>query len=193
MIKVELSEKMKNHLFGFPKVFRYIYGTWARDCIKPLKESAQKLRKTARSKRAWGKSGELARNIGFELAGDEKEIKTTVGTGVGSAHSVIYAAIQDRGGTIRKKEKMLTIPLGNTVGRVADYDGFFVKSKKGNVLFCQRDSKKQLKPLFVLKDQVEIPATHWFSSVMEQRQKELERLLSPENVLKTSIELGAKK
>lgn len=191
-VAFETSKRLRDSLSGFPRAFRTIYSRWAVSCIEPLKRSAAKLKKTAHRKRAWGKSGDLARNIGYELKGNEKEILTTIGTGVGGKKNVVYAYIQDRGGTIRAKGKKLTVPLGNTVGRIADYpDGFFLKSKKGNVLYCRRDGKKLI-PLFILKDEVNIPGTDWFSSVMNGKKKELERALDPENVFRISLELGRK-
>lgn len=191
-IQFSTSKRLENSLAGFPAVFKTIYGRWLIGCIEPLKRSASKLRKTAHRKRAWGKTSELARNIGYELRGSERELKATVGTGVGGKKSVVYAFIQDRGGTIRAKGKKLTIPLGHTVGRVADFpDGFFVRSKKGNVLYCRREQRKLI-PLFVLKDEVNIPGTDWFSSVMAERKLELERNLSPENVFRVALEIGGK-
>jgi len=85
---------------------------------------------------------------------------------------------------------MLTIPLGDTKGRIANFrDGFFVKSKKGNVLYCQRQGKR-LKPLFVLKEQVEIPATYWFSSVIDKRQPVLNDMMKPENIFREALKLA---
>lgn len=191
-IKLEFSVRLKESLAGLPLVFRTIYGRWAAGCIEPLKRSAAKLKKTAHRKRAWGKSSELARNIGYELKGDHRNFQVAVGTGTGRAKSVVYAYIQDRGGTIRTTGKKLTVPLGNTVGRIADFPGgFFLRSKKGNVLYCRREGKKMI-PLFVLRDEVTIPGTNWFSDVMAERNRELERALRPENVFRVSLEMGKK-
>jgi len=186
-MKIEVSKKV-DAIYQFKKAVKKIMTTWLSDSVKELKQSALSLKKTSKSKKGV-KSSQLARNIDFKIIEDEEGYHGEVGTGVGRAKNVVYAYIQDKGGTIRKKNKMLTIPLGDTKGTIANFpDGFFVKSKKGNVLYCYRDGK-QLKPLFLLKDEVNIPATLWFSSVMEKREPILKDMLKPENIFSEALKM----
>jgi len=186
-MKIEVSKRVKA-LGNFRQAMKYLMTKWLADSVKELKQSASTLRKTGNRKKG-GKTAQLSRNIDFTLNLHGEKFDGAVGTGVGRAKNVVYAYVQDKGGTIRKKNKMLTIPLGDTKGYISYYpDGFFIRSKKGNVLYCQRKGKN-LVPLFVLKDEVEIPATNWFSSVMNRRRGEIEKMLSPENIFETALKL----
>jgi hypothetical protein len=190
-MKIEVSKKV-DAIYQFKKAVKKIMTTWLSDSVKELKQSALSLKKTSKRKKG-GKSSQLARNIDFKITEDGEGYHGEIGTGVGKAKNVVYAYIQDKGGTIRKKNKMLTIPLGNTKGTIANFEGgFFIKSKKGNVLYCMRDGKK-IKPLFLLKDEVNIPATNWFSSVMERREKTLKEMLKPENVFTEALKIAGGK
>jgi len=186
-MKIEVSKKV-DAIYQFKKAVKKIMTTWLSDSVKELKQSALSLKKTS-NRKTGVKTSQLARNIDFRIIEDEEGYHGEVGTGVGKAKNVVYAYIQDKGGTIRKKNKMLTIPLGDIKGTIANFpDGFFVKSKKGNVLYCYRDGK-QLKPLFLLRDEVNIPATLWFSSVMEKREPILKDMLKPENIFSEALKM----
>ena len=186
-MKIEISKKV-DAIYQFKKAVKKIMTTWLSDSVKELKQSALSLKKTSKSKKGV-KTSQLARNIDFKITEDEEGYHGEVGTGVGKAKNVVYAYIQDKGGTIEMKDKMLTIPLGNTKGWIANFpDGFYVTSKKGNLLYCYRDGKR-LKPLFVLKERVEIPATNWFSSVMEAREPILKDMLKPENIFSEALKM----
>jgi hypothetical protein len=120
--------------------------------------------------------------VGRRIVEAEGRPGVVIGTGgeVGK-RPVVYARIQDEGGTIiPRKAKWLTIPLRGVKGIAQNYpDSFIVKSKRGNLLICQRDDRGRLKPLFVLRKQVKIPPTYWFTNVMAGRVQELERTLAP--------------
>lgn len=99
------------------------------------------------------KTGNLAQSIVMKpMALNLITDQVAVGT------NKVYGRIQDLGGTIKPKNgSYLTIPIGNTKGRIRDYpDGFFIKSKSGKLLYMQKQGKSGMKPLFVLKKQVEI-------------------------------------
>jgi len=190
-MKIEISKKVEA-VYQFKKAVKKIMTMWAADSVKEAKLSALSLKKTSESK-AGVKTSQLARNIDFVISENEDLIRAEVGTGIGKAKNVVYAYIQDKGGVIRKKNKMLTIPLGDTKGTIANFpNGFFVKSKKGNVLYCYRDGK-QLQPLFLLRDEVNIPATLWFSSVMEKREPVLKDMLKPENIFSEALKMAGGK
>lgn len=105
------------------------------------------------------KSGDLRRSISMKPQSLSAIIdQVTVGT------NKPYARIQDLGGTIRSKKKYLTIPIGNTKGRIQDHgDGFFIRTKAGKLLYVRKQGKGNIKPLFVLKRQVTIKGKPYLS------------------------------
>lgn len=106
------------------------------------------------------RSGDLGRSIDFY-----PKTPGAMGNYVRVGTNKIYARVQDYGGTIRpKSSQYLTIPLPGTRGRIRDYpNGFFIRSKKGNVVFVEQKGKGQLKPRFVLKKSVNIKGKPYLS------------------------------
>lgn len=167
-------------VLNIPRAVRKLTTAWGTESVRILKRSAAEQQRSGQGR----KTGNLARNIDMEHRAAGEVLSVVVGTGVGNTKSVVYARIQDEGGTIRKKDKRLTIPLGQTQGRISDYpDGFFVRSIAGNLLYCQRVGKTgKLKPLFVLKDEVRLPPTFWFSGPMRRRVEYLEQIMAPDYI-----------
>lgn len=169
-----------------PKAEKHVVTQWATDTVMMLKRRAASMQKSGKGR----KTGHLARNVGMESSLREDDFKIMIGTGVGRTQSVKYASIQDQGGVIKKKDKMLTIPLGATKGLIRNYPGgFFVKSSAGNVLYCQRvgaGARAKLRPLFLLRDQVTLEATNWFSGIIDAREKDLAEAMQPEHALKVA-------
>lgn len=118
--------------------------------------------------------------------------QTIIGSGIFGRKPVKYARIQEKGGKIRpKKAKMLTIPLPGIKGVAANFpDAFIITSKKGNVLIVERKGKTGLRPLFVLKKEVTIPASHWLSDSIAQMMPELRRSLKPGEIVKIMAKMG---
>jgi hypothetical protein len=131
-----------------------------------------------------------------------------IGTGgyIGRA-PVVYAKIQDEGGTIKPKgHPYLTIPLPGVKGTIENFPGgFFFKSKKGNLLYSApvRNRKAStsaimsrsgevnvLRPLFVLKRSVTLPARHWFTGPINQRRPILDATMTPDAVWLTATALA---
>jgi hypothetical protein len=208
-------------LKAIPSAFKYQVTSWMADTLLELKRSAAAMQASGPGR----KTGQMARNIGHEIKGTDAAFEVIVGTGVGGKQSVKYAGIQDRGGTIKALDKFftivnlpghprigpfLTIPLGNTKGRVKDYKNTFnIRSKSGNFLVMQSSRatgsmttkkvydpltgrrtrgapKASMKPLFVLKPSVTLPATHWFSGPMAQRLAYLAAMTTPEAVFEVA-------
>jgi hypothetical protein len=171
-------------LKAIPSAFKYQVTSWVADTILELKRSAAGMQASGPGR----KTGQMARNIGHEIKGTDAAFEVIVGTGVGGKQSVVYAGIQDRGGTIHKKNKRLTIPFPGVKGFAREYqDTFVIKSKAGNTIICQRQGKKgKLKPLFLLRDEVTLPATHWFSGPMAQRLAYLAAMTTPEAVFEVA-------
>jgi len=111
-----------------------------------LRRMGQEVRSDAVS---WApvKTGDLSRSI--LMSPQFPKTRVTVGTNKPDAR------IQDLGGTIRpKRAQYLTIPLGGTRGSIRSHTGgFFIKSKRGNLLYVKK-AGKGIKPLFVLKKDV---------------------------------------
>jgi len=100
----------------------------------------------------------------------------------GSQKDVKYAALQEWGGTVKpKKSRHLAIPLpaARTAAGVSRYPSpravpglFFLKSKAGNLLLVQRDGDK-IRPMYVLKDRVTVPARPYLRPALETARKSL--------------------
>ena len=112
-----------------------------------------------------------------------------------------------------KKAKYLTIPLGSTKGTVAMHPEAFrqpskrggpvvprgfetrvrvgpkggsrlniLKSKAGNLIIFARTARG-IKPLFLLKKEVRIPARYWLSRSIGEMKTMLDMLLKPEKIV----------
>lgn len=142
------------------------------------------------------KTGQLGRNISGRVGGDKDTIQITVGTGIPPNKSVAYASIHEYGGKIvPRRAKNLTIPLPGVRGVIRDYPGgFFIKSKTGRVLYCIQDWKKVrggenhqragIRPLFLLRKSVEIPARHWLGRSIEAQDSSLKQALNPAAIIR---------
>jgi len=160
-----------------PRAAKAQVTAWTTKTVAELMRAASRLQKSGAGRH----TGDLARNIGYEIGATEERWQTIIGTGVGGRKSIVYAAIQDKGGTINaRNRKYLTIPLAGVKGTAANYPGsFIVRSKKGNLLICER-GRDGLRPLFALKPSVTLPATGWFSNAVYARQPLLDEMMRPE-------------
>lgn len=152
---------------------------WAAETVKELKLAADALKKSGR------KTSHLKRNIAMKVEshGDNWSIRIGTGVWAGANSAVKYADIQDKGGTIHAKDKMLTIPFPGVKGTAANFrdkQSFIMKSSRGNLIIAQRVGKRgTLKPLFLLKREVKIPATGWFTNTLNRRMPELNSMMQP--------------
>ena len=137
------------------------------------------------------RTGKLRRSVGHKVTRKGHKITIAVGSGIPPKQSVIYAKVQEKGsgylpgGVIRPKtKKYLTVPIGKTKGRAANFpNAFIIKSKKGNLLIVER-SGSGIKPLFVLRKSVKIPPTKWLSIPFDQMTPKLFQMMSPAELLK---------
>lgn len=145
-------------------------------------------------------SGDLLKNHTNQLRnsialGDVRDTGDSISAAVGS--NLVYARIQDQGGTIHPKTaKFLTIPLeavltASGVARysardiienpkVGGFDGTFFRN---GMLFGT--AGHEITPLFVLKASVTIPAHHYMAAALAGIQPEAERKLR--NVLQEMV------
>lgn len=137
------------------------------------------------------RTAQLRRSITGKAQSVGTVASSIVGSGIFGRKPVKYARIQEKGGKIRpKKAKMLTIPLPGIKGVAANFpDAFIITSKKGNVLLVERKGTG-LRPLFVLKKEVTIPASHWLSRSIDEMMPELRRLLKPGEIVKIMAKMG---
>ncbi len=132
------------------------------------------------------KTAHLWRSIGMTTKTEGSVNSVTIGSGVAGKKAPPYAGINEKGGTIRpKKAKALKVPLPGIKGVAANYpDAFIIKSKKGNTLLVESRGKKGLRPLFVLKKSVKIPARHWLSQSKNEMKPDLQKLMRPQEIVK---------
>jgi len=126
---------------------------------------------------------------------------------IGPGRRIKYAGLQEFGGVVRAKGKLLTIPLlaslqgaGRKRGakRVARFSAhelkddpgkggftrtFIRKSKAGNlIIFGEKGDKgsESIVPLFLLKDRVRVPARSYLSSTLKETESKVREMLQEE-------------
>jgi len=123
------------------------------------------------------RTGHLFRGVRFSKVVTstlgEAEVKVSMGV---LPDYVPYAMIQETGGTIKSKGKLLTVPTryalttaGVTKKPAPEWKNTFViKTKSGNLLIMQNRKHGEVVPLFVLRKSVKIPASHWASNAVKR-------------------------
>lgn len=161
------------------KAFRLQLTRWGGKTIKRIKKNLRGPILNVGTAQLWRSIGMTSKTVGSVNS-------VTIGSGVAGKKAPPYARIHEKGGTIKpKKAKMLTIPLPGIKGVAANYpDAFIITSKKGNVLLVEKKGKKGLRPLFVLKKEVKIPARHWLSQSKNEMKPELIKLMRPQEIVK---------
>ena len=129
------------------------------------------------------RTGYLRNSIGSKVRWDKNGVEGTIGSGIRSGSRMVYANILETGGTIRaKKGKYLTIPIGEQktktekiIGRARDFKNTFIR--KGIIFQSlgkgKRENKVRIRPLFLLKESVTIPAFKY----MEQTASQTENII----------------
>lgn len=167
--------------------------TWVATMVRILKQSAADMKKAGQGR----KTGQLARSVGMKVTENSGAYEVLLGTGqhVGLP-ATRYAKIQDEGGTIRMKDKMLTIPAPGVKGRISNYPGgFFMKTRKGNLVYFAPPSAKSgrirtLKPLFWLRRQVTLLETAWFSGPISRQVASLRLAMQPAELFRKAMEMA---
>lgn len=106
------------------------------------------------------------------------------GVAAGALSSLVYAGIQDQGGTIHAKNKMLSIPLSNRAEKRWPRDWgdelFFVKTKAGKALLAERVGRgKSAKLLvhYVLKRSVDISPKGYIGAALDSASDGIHEIL----------------
>jgi hypothetical protein len=183
-------------LYGIPKAARKLLSIWAAETTKQLKRSAADLQKSGKGR----KTGQLARSISFAVDLSGEEYKTSVGTNLmGSGVSSKYARIQDEGG--------VTHPT--VTPKMRRWAWFMYRKEQG----VQRRELRKILPGLSrsqlrgtarmgaskylgialtkkAKLDVRIPATHWFSRVIDARRPVLSEMMLDTAILKKAEEMA---
>lgn len=119
------------------------------------------------------RTGYLRHSMSAKIFDSANGISALVGSGVRYGERVKYADILETGGIIRpKKGKYLAIPIGEAKtksgvsrGRPRDFANTFIR--KG--IIFQKYGKNSIRPLFLLKKSVTIPAFRYMGKTAEQK------------------------
>lgn len=133
------------------------------------------------------RSGKLRQSIGSRVFANETGITGLVGSGVRTGKRMVYANIHETGGMISAtKSKYLTIPLDAAKtaagaprkAKARDWPNTFIlRTKGGELLIVQKNGKKGIIPLYILKKSVNIPKRRYLSRTLEQMQNRILTLL----------------
>lgn len=181
-MKIDISGALEKNavIRAMPKAVKYQLTRWGGETLKHIKRGLSGVRlKTG--------TGHLKRNVGLFVG----EGILALGTNVGGTGSVVYADILERGGKITPKTKQfLTIPFPGIKGYARNYpEAFVIKSKAGNLVIVQRDAKGRLKPLFLLRKEVNIPAFHWLTGSVEDRRSDLDSKMTEQAIFDTAVRM----
>lgn len=163
-----------------PQATRLQVERWGSETVKMMKLRVKDMKKSGAG------TGHLWRNINFMVEGSQETWRALLGTGtgVGAMDNVKYASVQDKGAIIRAKKKYLTIPFPGVKGRASNYDCFPLKTPSGAMILFKAThnkagTKTTLTPLFLLRRQVTVPGTGWFSTTLAIRKPALDAMMAP--------------
>jgi hypothetical protein len=168
-IRVDISGAIKKTktALAIPQATRYQLEKWSKDCILPLKISARELKKSGHP------TANLFRNIDATSSLTADHYEVSVGTGVGRAKSVIYAAIQNFGG--------ITHP--RVTKKMRGWAWYMLKKTGLEIYKGIALTKKD-------RLNVRIPASHWFSRVMDKRVPLLNQMMKEKQIIITAQKLS---
>ena len=151
-----------------PKAHKYQATSWTAETIKELMRSAADRQLSVRLYHSQ-KTSMMGRNIGKIIGEGDDKWTIAIGTGIGGKQSVPYAKIQDEGGT--------THPT--VTKRMRGWAWFmYAKWKEERFRWLALTKKSKL--------DVHIPASKWFTSIIEQREPILSAQMQPAAVLKVA-------
>jgi hypothetical protein len=155
-------------LKGIPKASKYQATSWTAETVKELMRSAADRQISIKVHHA-NKTGMMGRNIGHLIAAGDDKWTIAIGTGIGGKQTVPYAKYQDEGGT--------THPT--VTKRMRGWAWYmYAKWKEERFRWLALTKKSKL--------DVVIPASRWFTSIIEQRKPILTAQMQPAAVLKVA-------
>jgi hypothetical protein len=159
----------KTQILGrVPKATKFQATSWTAETIKELKRSAADRQLSAKLHHG-KKTSQMGRNIGQSISTGADKWSILIGTGVGGKQSVKYALIQDQGGVTHPK---------------------VTKKMRGWAWYMYKQwGEERYKWLALTKKSelnIVIPASQWFTSIIEKRKPELAAMMSPAAVLRVA-------
>lgn len=151
-----------------PKAHKYQATSWTAETIKELMRSAAD-RQISIKVHHGQKTSMMGRNIGKIIGEGDNKWTIAIGTGIGGKQTVPYADIQDKGGT--------THP---TVTKRMRGWAWFMYGKWGEERY------KWLALTKKSKLDIKIPASKWWTSIIETREPVLSAMMQPAAVLKVA-------
>lgn len=155
-------------LKNIPSSSKYQATSWTAETIKALMRSAAD-RQISGQVHHGKKTSMMGRNIGQMITAGDDKWTIAIGTGIGGKETVPYADIQDKGGT--------THP---TVTKRMRGWAWYMYAKWGE------ERWKWLALTKKSKLDVKIPASKWFTSIIEKREPILSAMMQPGAVLKVA-------
>ena len=119
------------------------------------------------------RTGRLRASIGSRVDMNEEGLTGVIGSGVRTGERVRYADIHEEGGVITaRRVKYLTIPTEYALTKAGvtkrisarDFENTFVRQG----IIWQKQGKRKIVPLFILKKSVVIPARRYMSRTLER-------------------------
>ena len=139
------------------------------------------------------RTGKLAQSIQSKVMTNGLSVET--GSGVKSGSPLPYSDIHEKGGTIKPKNaKYLTIPTSFAMTRAgaAKFTAKDLFNTNPGKVFIAKDmiflktGKQSIKPMFILKKEVNIPARRYLSTTADQVRTRVVRVIS--GALKRELE-----
>ena len=176
---------------------------WASETVPDLKTSGLAMQKSWNPGK--GKS-QMGRNVGMNIEGTAALWAITVGTGVGGTLSVKYAKIQDEGGTTHpgiikgmagiKAHAWKMLYGGQAAMAEKKFSATFKHAARGMAKIAGRQAAQRFggmwwaiahtdKPYLT----VHIPASHWFTSVIDRREPILREMMDPETIFNAASQM----
>lgn len=171
-----------------PQAVKFLASRWAAETVQELKRSATSMKKSHAMGR--NKTSQLARSVGMEVssAGGATYV-ISVGTGLGRTISSKYARIQDEGGvthpTVTPKMRRWAWAMYHQSFKAAVKGMRLMGRIRRGALETFKGEDNKYKAIALTKKpklDVRVPASGWFSNVIERREPILHEYLDPEVV-----------
>lgn len=185
-------------LKALPKAAKFALTEWAADTVRILKMSARTLQRSGKGK----KTGQLGRNVGMLTGVKDGKWTVAVGTGIGGTVSVPYARIQDLGGVThpRVSDKMRKWAWFMYRKEAGVQARALRKELPGLSRGKAKEAGRMAASMYLgialtKKDRltVHVPATNWFTGVVEGRKRDLAEAMRPEHIMKIAAGMAREK
>lgn len=193
-VKVDLAgQREKSRILrNVPRAFFKNTEAWASATIRYIKLSYKGGNVFKRPPK------EINERLGMKVVrtgADAAEILLGTGEYVGR-QEVVYARIQEEGGWIfPRKAKALAIPFPGVKGVPANYrsSSWIIGKQNGanvGMIVTVTGKRGKLKPLFLLRKSVKLPARHWFSRPIAEQMPALADAISSDGIWARAAQMG---